>query len=109
MKIQEAISGSQDAVTVRRVFGKPVERDGVTVIPAAAVIGGAGGGGGSNNEHGEGGGTGFGLLARPAGAYIIRDGGDVRWSPTIDVTGIILRGQVIAAIVFVLLRLLRRP
>lgn len=37
MEIQEAISKVQDAVTVKRVYREPYERDGVVIIPAAAV------------------------------------------------------------------------
>ena len=33
----------QDTFTVRRVFGEPVEKDGVVVIPVAMVSGGGGG------------------------------------------------------------------
>ena len=44
MDPRELIKGARDALSVRRVFGEPVERDGVTVIPAATVIGGGGGG-----------------------------------------------------------------
>ena len=33
-----------DLLTVRRVFGEPVVRDDVTVIPVARVVGGGGGG-----------------------------------------------------------------
>ena len=36
----------RDTVTVKRVYGDPIERDGVMVIPAANVRGGWGGGGG---------------------------------------------------------------
>lgn len=84
MKLEELATTVQDAVTVRRVFGDPVERDGVTVIPVAAVSGGGGGGAGhdANGQEGEGGG--FGVQARPAGVYVIRDG-DVSWRPALDV------------------------
>ena len=55
------LQGHRDAITVRRVYGDPVERDGVTIVPAAAVFGGTGGGG---DDDGNGGG-GLGLqLAR---------------------------------------------
>jgi uncharacterized spore protein YtfJ len=40
MDVQETISKARDAITVKRVYGDPYERDGVTVIPAAAVGGG---------------------------------------------------------------------
>jgi uncharacterized spore protein YtfJ len=82
----------RDAMTVSRVFGQPYERDGVTVLPAATVRGGGGGGSGRNpatGEHGDGGG--FGLIARPAGAYVIKDG-DVSWQPAVDVNRIVALG-----------------
>ena len=84
MDVNELVVTTRDALTARRVFGEPYERDGVTVIPAAVLRGGVGGGGGQDErgQHGEGGG--FGLIARPAGAYIVR-GGTVRWRPALDV------------------------
>ena len=88
--------GVHDAVTVKRVFGDPVEREGVTVIPAAAVRGGAGGGG---DNEGNGGG-GFGVVARPVGVYVIRDG-HVTWRPAVDANRLLLLG---AALVYLLVR-----
>ena len=79
------LQGHRVAVTVRRVYGDPVERDGVTIVPAAAVFGGTGGGG---DDEGNGGG-GFGLHARPVGAWEIRDG-HVTWRPVVDVNRIVL-------------------
>jgi hypothetical protein len=35
--VDELIRGAQDAIAAKRVYGEPVEREGVTVIPAAAV------------------------------------------------------------------------
>ena len=102
MDFEQTIAGARDAITVRRVYGEPIERDGVTVIPAAAIGGGAGGGGGEDDQGQRGGGSGFGLGARPVGAYVI-DEGDVRWEPAIDVTRLALRGQVLAALVLLLL------
>jgi uncharacterized spore protein YtfJ len=58
MDVQGILSSARDAVTVRRVFGEPYERDGITVIPAAAVMGGAGGGSGQDDEGAGGGGGG---------------------------------------------------
>jgi uncharacterized spore protein YtfJ len=81
MKVDDLLQGAQDAITVRRVYGEAIEREGVTLIPAAMVVGGGGGGG---DEAGNGGG-GFGLAARPIGAWAIRDG-DVSWRPAVDVT-----------------------
>jgi uncharacterized spore protein YtfJ len=82
--VDEMLAGARDAITVKRVFGDPVETDGVTVIPAAKVGGGGGGGGDSDNN----GGGGFGLGARPVGAYVIKDGG-VTWKPAIDANRIV--------------------
>jgi uncharacterized spore protein YtfJ len=79
------LQGHRDAVTVRRVYGDPVERDGVTIVPAAVVFGGTGGGG---DDEGNGGG-GFGLHARPVGAWEIRDG-RVTWRRAVDVNRIVL-------------------
>ncbi len=50
MDPRELIKGAREALSVRQVFGEPVERDGVTVIPAATVIGGGGGGGGEGAD-----------------------------------------------------------
>jgi uncharacterized spore protein YtfJ len=85
MDVQEAMGQARDALTVKRVFGEPYEKDGVTLIPAAKVQGGAGGGGGEGPEgQGRGSGSGFGVSARPAGAYVIREG-QVTWQPAMDV------------------------
>jgi uncharacterized spore protein YtfJ len=96
MDVQQVIAQARDAMTVKRVFGDPYEKDGTTVIPAAKVQGGAGGGGGEGPEgEGKGYGTGFGLNARPAGAFVIREG-QVTWKPAIDVNRVILGAQLVA-------------
>jgi uncharacterized spore protein YtfJ len=89
MKTADLVTTLRDGMTVSRVFGQPYERDGVTVIPAATIRGGAGGGNGrkpETSEEGEGGG--MGLIARPAGAYVIKDGA-VSWQPAVDVNRIV--------------------
>lgn len=95
MELQELISGVRDAISVRRVYGDPYEKDGLTVIPAAAVRGGAGGGMGDRDAEETGKGAGFGLMARPSGAWIIEEGTAV-WKPAIDVNRIVLGGQIVA-------------
>jgi uncharacterized spore protein YtfJ len=95
----ELIKGVRDAMSVRRVFGEPVERNGITVIPAATVVGGGGGGGGEGTRQlaeGEaepqpqsGFGGGFGGVMWPAGAFEIKDG-RVTWRPAIDLTRVML-------------------
>ncbi|MBB5850389.1 sporulation protein [Amycolatopsis umgeniensis] len=84
MGLEKIVGVMRDNLTVRRVYGEPVEKDGVVVIPAASVIGGGGGGHGSEQEK-EGEGGGFIVAARPVGAYVLK-GGDVRWVPAVDLT-----------------------
>jgi uncharacterized spore protein YtfJ len=79
MNPEELLKGARDAISVRRVYGDPVEADGVIVIPAAK-LGGGGGGGGDSEENG---GGGFGIGAKPAGAYVIKNG-EVSWKPAVD-------------------------
>jgi uncharacterized spore protein YtfJ len=66
-----------DRVTVATVFGEPVEREGITVIPVARTrfgFGGGGGGGAHGEDHGSGGGGGGGAMVSPAGYIEIRNG-----------------------------------
>jgi uncharacterized spore protein YtfJ len=105
------IEAARDALTVKRVFGDAYVADGVTVIPVAKVYGGSGmgygdgtgqgpAGEGAPHAEGSGGGGGFGLVARPAGAYVIRDG-KASWQPAVDVNRAILGGQILGGIVAV--------
>ena len=94
MDVQKLISEARDAMTARRVYGDPIERNGTTVVLAASVRGGAGGGDGKS-EQGESGGSGFGLMARPVGAWVITDDG-VEWKPAIDRERVVLGAQVVA-------------
>ena len=98
MDPQLVITGAQEALTARRVFGDPIQADGVTLVPAAVVNGGGGGGGGGAE-----GGAGFGLSARPAGMFVVRNG-DVRWRPAIDVNRVVLGGQLVAITALIVLR-----
>ncbi|MEU4619333.1 spore germination protein GerW family protein [Actinoplanes sp. NPDC023801] len=111
--LERARSGTE-AATVARVFGTPIERDGVTVVPVATVGGGGGAGGGSgapadgDEPQGEGSGGGFGFTARPAGVYVIRDG-RAQWLPAVDVNKIVLGGQIALVAAFLVVRsVLRR-
>jgi uncharacterized spore protein YtfJ len=104
MDVQSVIAQARDAITVKRVFGEPYEKNGLTVIPAARVRGGAGGGAGEGQEgQGKGSGTGFGLSARPVGAFAIQ-GEDVTWRPSIDVNRVILGAQVVAVVALLTVR-----
>jgi uncharacterized spore protein YtfJ len=99
MNALERIDQARDALTVRRVYGDPYQEEGVTVIPAATVMGGGGGGG---DTLGNGGG-GFGLAARPSGAWVIKDG-DAHWRPALDLNRVILVGQVVAIVALLTVR-----
>ncbi len=99
MNVDEMIRGTQDAMTAKRIYGEPIERDGLTLIPAAKVSGGGGGGGDAENN----GGGGFGIRARPVGAYVIKDG-KVSWEPALDLNRIILGGQIVAIFFLLVLR-----
>ena len=60
--------------SVKAIFGEPVERDGVTVVPVARVRWGVGGGGGEGPE-GAGSGGGGGISAEPVGYIEITSAG----------------------------------
>ncbi|SRR5712692_477896 len=106
MDAQEILTQVRDSLTVKRVFGEPYEVGGVTFVPVATVRGAGGGGGGRGGSHegqGEGSGWGGGFSAEPAGAYVIRDG-QVDWKPALDLTRIILRGQLVAIMALLTIR-----
>ena len=117
MDIEEMVKGTRDAMNVKRVFGDPVVRNGVTVIPVANVMGGGGGGSGEM-VHDEaagpgadrpvgGSGGGFGVRATPAGVYVVK-GEDIRWVPAVDATRIALMGQLVVIVLLLVLRSLLR-
>jgi uncharacterized spore protein YtfJ len=91
MDLDSMTGAIRDTLTVRRVFGEPYERDGVTVIPVATV------------REGEGGG--FGLIAKPVGVYVIR-GDEVVWQPVLDLNRVIAGGQLVALAALLLVRLM---
>lgn len=80
MTPEELMSKVGDQLGVRRVFGAPIERDGVTVIPVAMAVGGGGSGTGPDDQ---GSGGGFGGVVRGIGVYAIKDG-EVRFVPAVD-------------------------
>jgi uncharacterized spore protein YtfJ len=95
-----------DRLREHQVFGTPVTQDGVTVVPVAEIRGGGGIGG--RTRPGAPGKAGFGLRARPVGAWVIKDG-NVRWEPALDLNRVIIVGNVVAIVALVALRrLLRR-
>lgn len=93
--LNRVVEGFRGQLSIQTVYGEPVSRDGVTVIPAAALrfgFGGGGGGGGGvqrqtatqgeepREGYGSGGGGGGGGRLTPAGFIEISDRG-ARWVP----------------------------
>jgi uncharacterized spore protein YtfJ len=73
------------------VFGEPVQRGTVTVIPVARARFGFGGGGGAGDGHGaegSGGGGGGGASVAPIGFIVLRDGGGAEFKRTSTLTGL---------------------
>jgi uncharacterized spore protein YtfJ len=67
MNAREILEHVRDTLTVQRVFGDPIERDGLLVVPVASVTGGGGSGEGQPAEGaktGSGSGGGWGGSAR---------------------------------------------
>jgi len=113
LRIFDLLAAARDAVGVRRVFGDPIEVGDTTLVPAAWVAGGMGGGGGvvgpdDRHDASHGGGMGLGLFARPAGAYVVREG-SVEWKPAIDVTQLVVAGITgVVAMTWLVTRTVRR-
>ncbi|HXM58232.1 MAG TPA: spore germination protein GerW family protein [Candidatus Dormibacteraeota bacterium] len=110
MEANEILEKARDTLTVRRVFGDPIEREGTMVVPVARVRGGAGAGEGEGKmpegeteRVGTGRGGGWGADAKPVGVYVIKDG-DVRWRPAVDVNRVVLGGQVALVVAMLVLR-----
>lgn len=102
-QVQEMIDKARDTLTVNRVYGDAYEKNGVTLIPAAALRGGGGAGEGEGAGEESGSGGGFGMAARPVGAFRI-NGDDVTWVPAADTTRVIIMGQVVAIVALMVLR-----
>ena len=117
-KLDEILADAGKSLGVRRIYGDPYEKNGVTVIPAARVMGGAGGGGAveaaipggadstSDSPSGSpatGSGVGFGMSGRPVGAFVIK-GDDVRWLPAIDVNRVAFGFQLMMIVLFLVVR-----
>jgi uncharacterized spore protein YtfJ len=96
---RDLVEKARNLMTVERVFGEPVQRGAITLVPVASVRGGGGGGGGGGTnvkgEEGTGEGLGFAAAARPVGAYVMTDG-EVRWRPALDVSRLVLAGCLVA-------------
>lgn len=105
MDVKDILEQARDTLSVRRVFGDPIEREGLVIVPVASVRGGAGAGSGDapTGEGPTGRGGGWGAIARPAGVYVI-SGNDVRWQPAVDVNRIIVGAQIAFIVSLLVLR-----
>ncbi len=114
-EVMATVARAVDEASVRKVFGEPIVRDDVTIIPVARVSGGGGGGGGSGTGRpdtpgaaeasGSGSGGGLGVSARPAGVFVVK-GGKVQWRPAVDMNKVIMGGQLIALVAVITGRVL---
>lgn len=97
----------REVIDAGKVFGEPIEHNGVTVIPVAKVAGGGGGGSGSDPRKGEGFGGGLGWGSRATGLYVLRDG-EVSWRPAVDVNQAVVAGAAVLITALLTLRALVR-
>lgn len=111
MDVQQLLSKVTDNLTVGRVFGEPIQHGDILIVPVARIRGGAGGGSGTgagatNDVSNSGGGGGF--DAKPVGVFVLK-GGSVSWQPALDVTRIVIGGQVVTVVLALVVRsILRR-
>jgi len=70
-KLAERLGAHARASTI---YGEPIDRDGVTVIPVARAMWGFGGGAGRDDEQQVGSGGGGGMRISPVGYIEIKDG-----------------------------------
>ena len=105
--VLETVRDAIEHAAAGKVFGAPVEHDGITVLPVAKVSGGGGGGGGTGPAEGgrdaSGAGGGLGLSAKPLGVFVIKDGA-VAWQPALDVNKVIIGAQIVAVAALLVVR-----
>ena len=123
MNVTEILGQARDTISVQRVFGAPIEKNGVLVIPVARVMGGGGGGDGelqpkpvdgdgaegdaSGGPAGTSSGLGYGIMAGPAGVYVVK-GDQVTWRPAVSVERMTAIGGGIAILTLLILRSMLR-
>jgi uncharacterized spore protein YtfJ len=110
-KLDEILADAGKTLGVRRIYGEPYEKNGLTVITAARVMGGAGGGGATDTSTTDspsgasatGSGVGFAMNGGPVGAFVIK-GDEVKWVPAIDVNRLMLGFQIAFVVFFLVMR-----
>lgn len=105
--VERLADNIQAHANAKQVYGEPVEKDGVTIIPVAKVQFGVGGGG-LGSGHAERGGGGGGAKSTPVGFIEIRNGiAEYRPLPVdpMAVVGAAIAGALAGAVA---MRILRR-
>lgn len=93
--VQQVLSQLVSSANVDTVFGRPIERDGATVIPCSEIAVGFGMGSGTGpvdergNPTGAGSGGGGGSQGRPIAVIVMTKEG-VRIEPVLDLTKVVL-------------------
>jgi len=93
--IEQIVSQLVSNAHVDSVFGRPIERDGATIIPCSEIAVGFGMGSGTGpvdergNKTGSGGGGGGGSQGRPIAVIVMTKEG-VRIEPILDLTKVVL-------------------
>jgi uncharacterized spore protein YtfJ len=100
-RVAQAVGGNATAATI---FGEPIEREGITVVPVARArfgFGGGGGGGIRDGDEGSGGGGGGGALVSPVGYIEVHDGAATfkRISSPLEVGALVAAGALLAVVV----------
>ncbi len=107
MALRELVGGLTESSTVKRVFGAPIEKDGVLVIPVANLRGIFGGGEGAPIEADPGRLSGWGgggaWSATPAGTYVLKNG-EISWVPAVDANRSVLLGCLTGIVSLLVLR-----
>ena len=107
--VKQVVGEAREALTGRQVYSQPYERNGITVSLASRLQGGGGGGSGESVAQPDGTGPatgwggGFGVNARPVGAFVIR-GEEVSFVPALDLTRVIAGGQLVALVALLTVR-----
>lgn len=101
MDTPDLIASLAEQLREHQVFGPPVECGDVTLVPVAEIRGGGGIGG--RGKLDKGGNGGFGLVAKPVGAWVVANG-RVSWQPSVDVNRAVLSGSAVAVTFLLVLR-----
>ena len=101
--VDEVTAKVQKTANVKVVFGDPIEKDTLTIIPVATTKVSGGGGGGVDDAKKSGGmGLGLNVTTTPIG-YIKIEGGSATFVDIIDKSKLAAGGMVVGALSLVLL------